>query len=110
MATINTSETAGERMPVPRMPTSIYADDKWKEQGLCNNKTGAMVEMFYSLDADDVEAAKKFCGGCAVKAECLETAKIRREPRGVWGGEEFHEGVVVNNSNHLRGRKPNKAP
>lgn len=30
--------------------------------------------------------AKAICGGCGVKAECLEYALEIREPFGIWGG------------------------
>ena len=45
--------------------------------------------------SDDVEAAKALCQGCRIRAACLEGAVERREPWGVWGGELFLRGEVV---------------
>ena len=43
----------------------------------------------------DIKAAKALCGECPVRAKCLAGALSRQEPVGVWGGELFEDGVVI---------------
>jgi WhiB family transcriptional regulator, redox-sensing transcriptional regulator len=52
-------------------------------------------EVFFAESPADVEYAKSLCGTCPVREQCLQGAKERREPWGVWGGELFVQGVVV---------------
>jgi WhiB family redox-sensing transcriptional regulator len=52
-------------------------------------------EVFFAETPADVEYAKSLCRTCPVREACLEGAKERREPWGVWGGELFVQGVVV---------------
>ncbi|MFM1757549.1 MAG: hypothetical protein RL193_126 [Actinomycetota bacterium] len=58
----------------------------------CHN---ADAELFFSEDDQMVAAAKALCGGCPMKAQCLAGALSRQEPCGVWGGELFSEGEVI---------------
>jgi WhiB family redox-sensing transcriptional regulator len=77
------------RIPIP------VRDPDWQVDALCNDGTGALVELFFSEQLDDIAAAKAFCQGCPVKDPCLAGALDRREPWGVWGGELFVNGKVV---------------
>jgi len=52
-------------------------------------------ELFFAETPQDVETAKALCVDCPVRAECLDGARDRREPWGVWGGELFLQGVVI---------------
>ena len=61
----------------------------------------------YSLD--DINRAKAFCLGCDVRTQCLESALMRREPWGVWGGELFLHGKVLAHK-RKRGRPPKVRP
>lgn len=65
-------------------------------------------EVFFAEDPADVEYAKSLCQACPLREACLEGAKDRREPWGVWGGELFVQGVVVPRK-RPRGR-PRKNP
>ena len=58
----------------------------------CHN---ADAELFFNEDDQMVAAAKALCAGCPMKAACLEGALSRQEPCGVWGGELFSEGEVI---------------
>lgn len=52
-------------------------------------------ELFFA-DAPAVLAeAKSLCGGCPVRDLCLTGAIERREPHGVWGGQIFVAGEIV---------------
>jgi len=52
-------------------------------------------ELYFSEDEIQVAEAKSLCGGCPVRAQCLEGALSRQEPVGVWGGELFDEGRII---------------
>lgn len=65
-------------------------------------------EVFFAESPADVEYAKSLCRTCPVREACLQGAKDRREPWGVWGGELFVQGVVVPRK-RPRGR-PRKNP
>ena len=58
----------------------------------CHN---ADAELFFSDDEEMIAAAKSLCSACPMKAACLEGALSRKEPWGVWGGELFSEGEVI---------------
>lgn len=52
-------------------------------------------ELWFAELPNDVEFAKTLCQACPVQEMCLDGAKARREPWGVWGGELFLQGVVI---------------
>jgi len=56
---------------------------------------GASIGLFFSDQLDAIARAKEICRGCSQLDPCLEGARIRREPCGVWGGELFANGVVL---------------
>jgi WhiB family redox-sensing transcriptional regulator len=70
-------------------------EPEWQDLARCNDGTGSMTELFFSEQLDDIAAAKAFCVECPVKDACLESAQLRREPWGVWGGELFVNGKIV---------------
>ncbi|GGF41544.1 transcriptional regulator WhiB [Marmoricola endophyticus] len=65
-------------------------------------------ELFFAEAPADLECAKALCSSCPVRNECLAGALDRREPWGVWGGEIFDHGVVIERK-RPRGR-PRKNP
>jgi WhiB family redox-sensing transcriptional regulator len=64
-------------------------------------------DLWFAQVPADLEQAKALCGGCPIRAECLEGAQRRAEPWGVWGGEIFDLGAVIARK-RPRGR-PSKA-
>lgn len=52
-------------------------------------------ELFFSESQEVIAQAKTLCGGCPMKAKCLTGALSRAEPTGVWGGELFDDGQVI---------------
>lgn len=52
-------------------------------------------ELFFAESPTDVARAKSLCLGCSARRDCLAGALKRGEPWGVWGGELFVQGVVV---------------
>ena len=64
-------------------------------------------DLWFADKPAELEQAKQLCAGCPVKAACLDSARSRQEPWGVWGGENFDRGAVVPRK-RPRGR-PSKA-
>lgn len=56
---------------------------------------GANAELFFAGDPKHVEHAKALCTACALRRECLAGAVRRAEPWGVWGGQLFVDGSIV---------------
>jgi WhiB family redox-sensing transcriptional regulator len=81
----------------------------WWDDALCNDGTGALLDLFFSEQLDDIAEAKAFCQGCPVRAGCLAGALARREPWGVWGGELISGGKILANK-RKRGRPPKVRP
>ena len=81
----------------------------WWDDALCNDGTGALLDLFFSEQLDDIAVAKNFCQPCPVREACLAGALARREPWGVWGGELFANGKVLAQK-RKRGRPPKIRP
>ena len=77
----------------------------WWSDAQCNDGTGALLDLFFSEQLDDIATAKAFCEGCPVRDPCLAGALARREPWGVWGGELISNGRVLAQK-RKRGRPP----
>ncbi len=52
-------------------------------------------DLYFSESPRELELAKQLCRPCPLRTRCLEGAKERGEPWGVWGGEIFERGAVV---------------
>ncbi|PRW64791.1 WhiB family transcriptional regulator [Actinopolyspora mortivallis] len=65
-------------------------------------------DLWFAEKPSDLERAKRLCGDCPIRAECLAGALSRGEPWGVWGGEIVEQGTVVSRK-RPRGR-PRKHP
>ena len=55
----------------------------WQEEALCAQTD---PEAFFPEKGGSTREAKRVCGRCDVKAECLEYALGRDERFGIWGG------------------------
>jgi WhiB family transcriptional regulator, redox-sensing transcriptional regulator len=53
------------------------------------------ADLWFAEAPADLERAKALCAGCPVRIGCLAGALDRREPWGVWGGEIFSQGTVI---------------
>jgi len=73
--------------------------------GACHTSGATLVDLFFSEQLDDIARAKEICLTCPVREPCLEGAKDRREPWGVWGGQLFMNGVILPYK-RKRGRPP----
>jgi WhiB family transcriptional regulator, redox-sensing transcriptional regulator len=65
-------------------------------------------DLFFAEDPVRLEFAKTLCENCAARDTCLAGALARREPVGVWGGQIFDRGRVIEHKRR-RGRPPNPA-
>ena len=72
---------------------------------VCREGTGQLTDLFFSEQLDDIARAKAICTTCPVMVPCLEGARSRREPWGVWGGQLFMNGVILPYK-RKRGRPP----
>lgn len=53
------------------------------------------AELWFSTQPAEVAAARAACGPCVIRTHCLVSAIERKEPWGVWGGEQILNGVIV---------------
>ncbi|MGH9102502.1 MAG: WhiB family transcriptional regulator [Acidimicrobiales bacterium] len=83
------------------------AHDRWSAAS-CRDGTGALVRLFFSDELAEIASAKAICRTCPVVEPCLEGARRRGEPWGVWGGELFADGRVLA-FKRKRGRPPKSA-
>ncbi|THA82767.1 WhiB family transcriptional regulator [Streptomyces sp. A0592] len=60
----------------------------WQAVGLCAQTD---PEEFYPDKGGSVRLAKKVCGACEVRAECLDYALANNERYGIWGGTSERE-------------------
>ena len=73
-----------ETMPVGAQGVDLLGDaPEWQEQALCRQTD---PEAFFPEKGGTTWEAKRICGRCDVKAECLEYALDNNERFGIWGG------------------------
>jgi WhiB family transcriptional regulator, redox-sensing transcriptional regulator len=53
------------------------------------------AQLWFSEQVADLEQAKAACRDCPLRQPCLAGALERAEPWGVWGGEIFENGRVI---------------
>lgn len=61
----------------------MFAPKPWMTERAC---AGIPVSVFFPSDSHGVAVAKKICGRCPVRPECLEHAIDNGELYGIWGG------------------------
>lgn len=76
----------GPYIPAQRSATSVTAD--WRARAACGN---ADPGLFFPAGTAgqmvvQAERAKRVCGGCQVRAACLDWALANEAHVGVWGG------------------------
>ncbi|MEY4371547.1 MAG: hypothetical protein RL219_316 [Actinomycetota bacterium] len=81
------------------------ADSELWARARCRDGNGTLTHLFFSEDPLTIARAKVICSKCVVSAACLEAAVERAEPWGVWGGQQFVDGVPVA-FKRPRGRPP----
>jgi WhiB family redox-sensing transcriptional regulator len=68
---------------IPSWPAESAGDDAWRLDALCAETD---PEAFFPEKGGSTREAKRVCGGCTVRAECLEAALANDERFGIWGG------------------------
>jgi WhiB family redox-sensing transcriptional regulator len=72
----------------------------------CQHEDAAL---WFSSRLLELNLAKRYCHGCPNRDPCLAGALQRGEAAGVWGGEIFEGGRVIENK-RPRGRPRKQAP
>jgi WhiB family redox-sensing transcriptional regulator len=62
---------------------ALRAEESWRLDALCAETD---PEAFFPDQGGSTREAKRVCGGCAVRTECLEAALANDERFGIWGG------------------------
>ncbi|HEV2368855.1 MAG TPA: WhiB family transcriptional regulator [Acidimicrobiales bacterium] len=81
------------------------SDSDWRREAACRLMP---ADLFFPVGAaagalEEIEAAKRVCGGCPVSVECLEFALSTRQEFGVWGGlDEEERRLIVKGRRALR--------
>jgi len=70
-------------LPLFDTPLEEEALPSWQERALCAQTD---PEAFFPEKGGSTREAKKVCGGCEVRAECLDYALANDERFGIWGG------------------------
>lgn len=83
------------------LPTNASVFYAWQNDAVCRG--GAIAQLFFAPDSERIgerqrreTAAKRVCGSCPVRQQCLDHAISFPERAGVWGGlteEERDEGA-----------------
>lgn len=60
----------------------------WAEEARCLN---ADPDIFFPEKGGSTREAKRICGECPVRAECLDYALASEERFGIWGGMSERE-------------------
>ena len=77
----------------------------WTEAS-CATGDARLLHLFFSEVEHEIAEAKAICQTCPLRIPCLEAAQERGEPWGVWGGQLFDRGRVIDRK---RGRgRPRK--
>ncbi len=92
-------ETNPGHTPVAQQPDEAGKATNYvpENERLCHKRPGYFTEPEREKLKERVARfikARAFCNLCEVKDECLQGAIDRREPSGVWGGEEFFGGKI----------------
>lgn len=67
--------------------------------------------LWFSSVPAELNLAKAYCRGCRNRQPCLSGALERAEPTGVWGGEIFEHGRIIDFKRPRgRPRKPQTRP
>lgn len=71
-----------------RLLAALYSDLGWQERALCAQTD---PEQFFPEKGGSTREAKRICGRCEVRAECLDAALANDERYGIWGGSSERE-------------------
>jgi len=81
-----------ETLKAARQAARLGQRPAWHDLARCAETD---PEMFFPENGESARPAKRVCGGCEVRAECLQDALDRGERFGVWGGLSERERRVL---------------
>ena len=77
----------------------------------CATGDARLLHLFFSEEQTEILEAKAICQSCPLRLPCLESAIERGEPWGVWGGQLFDRGRVIDRKRGRgRPRKDEQSP
>jgi len=86
-STLTGSSRNSERVaPVLPLFGDVFVDESllsWQDRALCAQTD---PEAFFPEKGGSTREAKRVCGGCEVRSECLDYALANDERFGIWGG------------------------
>ena len=77
------SYAPGAELPAPSWTDADAGEEPWRLDALCAETD---PEAFFPEKGGSTREAKRICGRCEVKVECLEYALGHDERFGIWGG------------------------
>ncbi len=82
------------------------ADYSWRDHALCRDTD---PELFFPVGTTgsalvQIERAKKVCGECSVRLDCLDFALSTNQDSGIWGGLCEEERRVIRRQRAARTR------
>jgi WhiB family redox-sensing transcriptional regulator len=77
------TETIAGTVGIFSLTTEDAEELGWQERALCAQTD---PEAFFPEKGGSTREAKRVCGGCEVRAECLGYALENDERFGIWGG------------------------
>jgi WhiB family redox-sensing transcriptional regulator len=82
-AVVRAVEVIGWQSEIPGWNLPGRGETEWQDQALCAQVDG---DLWFPEKGGGSRDARRICGGCPVRAECLEHALANDERFGVWGG------------------------
>jgi WhiB family transcriptional regulator, redox-sensing transcriptional regulator len=79
--------TAARPLPVVMLVAAAPALGDWHGRGLC---VGEDLDVFFPSHGDPGSEARRICGLCQVRGDCLEYA-TEADEHGIWGGLDQEE-------------------
>lgn len=89
------------RAQVPSRLVPEPEDISWQDYGNC---LGVDPDLFFPERGASTADARKVCGACVVREECLEFALVNGEKFGIWGGTTERERRRLRKQRVLAGR------
>ena len=78
---------------VDALPANPSPPDLWQDRAAC---FGIDPDVFFPIGSsgpalEQIETARRICGACGVRGECIEFALATNQEAGIWGGTTEEE-------------------
>ncbi|MEQ7008435.1 WhiB family transcriptional regulator [Actinopolymorpha sp. B17G11] len=81
---------------------TTYPRDPWNDPTEAQPTCAGDPEEWFPEKGQSTKVAKRFCGDCPFRADCLLTALVGEERHGVWGGASERERRVIGKIPHVQ--------